>query len=89
MISASGADARSSVLTCKGRIDLAVIFADKVFLIEFKCNQRPDIALEQIRTKHYADPYRVSGKVIVLLGIEFSAAQRNIADWNIEKLKPT
>jgi hypothetical protein len=83
MVSASGADAQSSVLTNKGRIDLAVIFPEKVYIIEFKCNQSPEIALQQIRDKGYPEKDQRNGQTIFLVGINFSTETRNIADWKV------
>ena len=81
MVSASGITARSEVLTCKGRIDLLMAFDDRVYIIEFKCNQRADLAIEQIREKGYAAPYVQSGKKIILMGINFDTVSRNISEW--------
>ncbi|MBF0204021.1 MAG: AAA family ATPase, partial [Desulfamplus sp.] len=53
MVSASGVTARNEVLTCNGRIDLVIEFLDKIFIIEFKCNQSADAALEQILDRGY------------------------------------
>ncbi len=39
MVSASGVNARSQVMSCDGRIDLVMEFSDTVYVIEFKCNQ--------------------------------------------------
>ena len=85
-VSASGTDARSEVLTCDGRIDLVVEFADKVFILEFKCNQSADAALAQIREKDYAAPYRGTGKGIFLVGINFDTEARNISEWKGERI---
>ena len=88
MISASGADAQSSVLTMtsKGRIDLAVIFPEKIYIIEFKCNQSAETAIRQIQEKGYAEKYQRSGKTLILIGINFSPETRNIAEWNVVHL---
>jgi hypothetical protein len=83
LMSASGMAAQSSVLTCDGRIDLVLTFSDKVYIIEFKCNQSADIAIRQIQEKRYADPYQSGGKKIVLLGINFDPEKRNLAEWKI------
>ena len=83
MVSASGAEAQSSVLTCKGRIDLAVIFPEKIYVIEFKCNQNAETAIRQIREKGYAEKYQQSDKRLFLIGINFSTETRNIAEWNV------
>ncbi len=85
MVSASGANARSEVLTCDGRIDLAVHFPDKIYIMEFKCNQSPHTALQQIREKGYDHPYRRSGKKIILVGIDFDTETRNVAGWKVEQ----
>lgn len=85
MVSASGMDARSEILTCRGRIDLAVIFPDKVFLMEFKCDQDAKTGIQQIRNKGYAKPYLPSRKKVFLMGIDFSSQKRNLADWKVEE----
>ena len=85
MVSASGANVRSEVLTCDGRIDLVVHFPDKIYIMEFKCNQSPDAALQQIREKGYDHPYRRSGKKIILVGIDFDTETRNVAGWKVEQ----
>lgn len=84
MVSASGVDARSEVLTYKGRIDLMMEFSDKLYIIEFKCNQSARAGIRQIREKGYADPYRQSGKKIILMGINFDTEKRNVSEWLIE-----
>ncbi|MFP4031565.1 MAG: AAA family ATPase, partial [Desulfococcaceae bacterium] len=83
-VSASGAEARSEVLTCDGRIDLLVEFPDKVFILEFKCGQSAETALRQIREKDYAAPHRGGGRKIFLVGIDFDAETRNISGWKAE-----
>jgi len=82
-LTASGADALSELLTNRGRIDLAVSFPDKVYVVEFKCNQDAAAALAQIRAKGYAERYRARGKRVILLGINFSTALRNVAEWTV------
>jgi hypothetical protein len=83
LISASGLAAQSSVLTCDGRIDLVLTFSDKVYILEFKCNQSADIAIQQIQEKRYAAPYQSGDKKIVLIGINFDSEKRNLAEWKI------
>lgn len=85
MVSASaGAAARSEVLHYSGRIDMVVEFADRLYIIEFKCNQSADAALKQIHDRGYADMYRQSGKKLILLGVNFDADKRNVAEWRAE-----
>ncbi len=83
MVCASGVNAHSEVLTCKGRIDLVIEFPDKIDIIEFKCGQSAETALGQIWNKNYADWYQSSGKKIILVGINFDTEKRNVAGWKL------
>ncbi|MCP4403696.1 MAG: AAA family ATPase [bacterium] len=85
---ASGVDARSSVLTSRGRIDLTVVFPDIVYIIEFKCNQTAEKALQQIRKQGYAEKYQYGGRKPLLLGINFSPETRNIKEWKVSTQRP-
>jgi len=71
-------------LTNLGRIHAVVELPSAVYIIEFKMSTA-QIALDQIRAKQYNLPYRNGGKPIILLGIAFDAATRNIADWRVEQ----
>ena len=84
MVSASGVEVQTEILTSRGRIDLVVEFPDKVFVIEFKCNQKPQVGLQQIQDQGYAERYRQSGKRVFLMGLEFSTAQRNLVAWQVQ-----
>ncbi len=81
MVSASGANAQSEVLTCDGRIDLVIEFTDKIYIIEFKCNQSAETGIKQIRNKGYDQKFKQSGKKIILMGIDFDSEKRNVAEW--------
>ena len=69
-----------------GRVDMAVDFAGHVYLFEFKVvEQLPEgRALQQIKDKGYADKYRGQGKVIHLIGVEFSRDKRQIVGFEME-----
>jgi len=84
MICASGVNARSEIMTCKGRIDLLMEFQNKIYIIEFKCNQTSQKAIKQIVEKGYSDSYKHYGKKIILMGINFDTKTRNVSDWKIE-----
>jgi len=86
MLSASGVQVQTEVLTSEGRIDIAVESFDKVYVIELKCNQSADKALTQIKEKKYAEKYLASGKDIIIIGINFDTAKRAITDWKWEKV---
>ena len=82
-LTASGVDATSELLTSRGRVDLGVQFADKVYVFEFKCGQSAAVALAQIQARGYAERYRGSGRKIILVGINFDPATRNVAEWQV------
>ncbi len=83
MVSASGVNARSEVLTCDGRIDLVMEFSDKIYLIEFKCNQSAKVAISQIKEKGYDKRFKQTGKKIILMGINFDTKKRNLSEWEV------
>jgi len=84
MLFASGAQVHTEVLTSLGRIDLEVYFEDKIYIIELKCNQPVEKAIEQIREKNYFEKHKGSGKEILLMGINFDTEQRRIGGWKKE-----
>jgi len=71
-----------------GKVDMTVDFGGHLYLFEFKVvEQLPEgSALEQIKTKGYADKYRAQGKPIHLIGVEFSRQQRQIVAFDMETL---
>ena len=85
-LSMSGIDVRNEVLTSTGRIDLAIEFADRIYIMEFKCNQSSKDAIEQIKEKKYHEKYLHTGKEINLIGINFSTKKRNIDSWEVKKV---
>ncbi|MFW6017058.1 MAG: PD-(D/E)XK nuclease domain-containing protein, partial [bacterium] len=54
----------SELLTSEGRIDMLVETEKSIFIIEFKCNQSTEKAVEQIKEKNYADKFKIKGKEI-------------------------
>lgn len=86
MLSAAGVQARSEVLSSRGRMDMAVEFEDKVFLIELQCNQDAERAIRQILDRKYYEAYANSGREIFLMGINFDAEERTLTDWRCRPL---
>jgi hypothetical protein len=86
MVAASGVLVQTEVLTARGRMDMAVEFKDKMFVIELKCNQSAEKALRQIREKRYHEKYQQSGRKIYLLGINFNTKEKAITDWRLERV---
>ena len=81
MVSGAGVWTNSEVLTSEGRIDLAVEFKDRVYIMEFKCDQSSKEAIEQIKQKKYPEKYLHTGREISIVGINFSSDKKNIDDW--------
>ncbi len=77
----------AEVNTSRGRIDAVVKSKESIFIFEFKVNQTPQIALDQIKEKKYTDKYlteKQNGKSIFLLGVNFN--NKTEIDYLIEKL---
>ena len=85
---ALGLDVRVEDATSHGRIDMAVLYAGRVFLFEFKVVERQATgeALKQIKDRGYADKYRARGEPIHLVGIEFGRVERNVVDFEVETI---
>ena len=67
--------------TSHGRLDMAVMFNDNVYLFEFKVVELAGkgAAMAQLRSRGYADKYRHLGQPIHLIAVEFSRDGRNLA----------
>ena len=70
--------------TSQGRIDMTIETSDYVYIFEFKFEKSADEALQQIKDKNYAEPFRTSGKKIVLIGANFNHSIRNIDEYKVE-----
>ena len=80
---ALGYDCRVEDATNHGRIDMAVLLPERIYLFEFKVVELvPDgRALQQLKDKGYADKYRGHGLPITLIGVEFSREARNVVGF--------
>ena len=70
-----------------GRLDMAVLFNDNVYLFEFKVVEMASAgaAMAQLQERRYADKYRALGQPIYLIGVEFSKDTRNLAAFEVER----
>ena len=84
---AAGLDVRVEESTSQGRLDMAVLYHEQVYLFEFKMvDETPKgEAMRQLREKGYADKYRHPDRPIHLIGVEFSRQDRNIAAFAVER----
>ncbi len=70
--------------TAKGRIDIMMETDDTIYVMELKFNKSAEEALAQIETRHYADAFKMSGKKVVKIGLNFSVKDEvNSVEWKI------
>ncbi len=85
-----GIDIIAEDVTNKGRIDLTVKFEKYIYILEFKVTENikenENSALKQIKDKNYAQKYLTDGKDIFLLGIVFDKEEKNITQFDWEKV---
>jgi hypothetical protein len=74
----------SEVITNKGRIDTVLETDDLVVIFEFKMDSSPELALQQIHEKKYAERYGKKDKDLVLIGVNFDSAKRSISAYKVE-----
>ncbi|MCL0063042.1 PD-(D/E)XK nuclease domain-containing protein [Peptococcaceae bacterium] len=88
-LQALGIDIIGEDVTNKGRIDLSVFIDDKTYIIEFKVitsEKEKGTALKQVRERKYHEKYLEESKEIYLVGMEFSENERNIVNFEWERV---
>jgi Predicted AAA-ATPase/PD-(D/E)XK nuclease superfamily len=68
----------SEVHTKNGRADAIVFHENEIYCMEFKLNQSPEIALEQIQSRGYTERFNEKGIPIHYIGINFNSGQRKV-----------
>jgi hypothetical protein len=81
-----GIRVHSEVCTSDGRVDSLVETDTHVYILEFKLDESPKVALEQIKGKKYYQPYWLKGKTVVGVGVNFSGTTKNIDGWVAENI---
>ena len=69
--------------TSKGRADTIVVCDNYVYLFEFKMDQDAQTALDQINEKDYAGRFKMDGRKLIKVGVNFSSKEKNIVDWKV------
>ena len=69
--------------TSKGRADTIVINDKFVYLFEFKMDSDAQTALDQINEKDYAGRFKMDGRKLIKVGINFSSKEKNIVEWKV------
>ncbi len=78
-----GVRIHSEVCTAEGRIDSMVETDTHVFILEFKVDKSPEVALAQIQQKKYYQGMWLLGKPVIGIGVQFSSKTRNITHWSV------
>ncbi len=81
-----GIHVQAEVNSSDGRLDAIVQTPERIYIFEFKLFETAIDALNQIRVKDYAAPYRSLNKPIIGVGVQFSTEIKGIADWKSELL---
>ena len=81
-----GADVVVEDSTNLGRLDMAVRYAGRTYLFEFKVIEQSGVgsAMAQLKERRYADKYRGGDGPVHLVGVEFSSADRNVRTFEVE-----
>ncbi len=70
-----------------GRIDTIIETNEVIYIFEFKLNVSAEVAMKQIVDMKYYEPYLERGKTIMLIGVNFSTKEKNIADYVFKNLE--
>lgn len=80
----------SEVATSDGRIDMVINCPKTIYIMEFKYSPNDKdlskVALEQIKSKKYHQPYIIQQKPIVGIGCSFGEGTREITNYRDETL---
>lgn len=73
----------TEIRSARGRADAVVKTKEHIFVFEFKLNGSAEEALKQIDEKGYLIPYKLDGRNLVKVGVNFSKETRNIERYII------
>jgi hypothetical protein len=76
----------AEIHTNRGRINAVMEGKDWIYIFELKLDKSAHEALEQIKTKAYAEPYMHRQKAIYLIGLNFNSVERNLSGNVVEQL---
>lgn len=81
-----GLAVHTEVHSSKGRCDMQILTPKYIYIFEFKINESPEMALNQIHENNYHMPYRADKRTKFLIGANFLTKTRTIGSWLIEKV---
>ena len=80
-----GQYAKCEIHSAKGRADCILETNKFVYIFEFKVDKTAKEALEQIKTKGYALPFKSDERKIFKIGVNFDSKERLLNDWALEE----
>ena len=72
------------IRTPRGRVDIVIRTATKLYLLELKLDKSANTAMRQIDLKNYPERFALCGLPIVKVGINFDKEKRTLGEWRIE-----
>ena len=72
------------VRTPKGRVDMVLRSATRLYIVELKLNRSADVAMRQIDLKEYPKRFALCGLPVVKVGINFDMDTHTVKDWKVE-----
>lgn len=85
MMDLVGLETEAESATSDGSIDITVKTEDYIYVIELKYDGSAEKALQQIEEKKYDRKFRMDGRQIIRIGVNFSSKTRCIEDWKIKR----
>ena len=76
----------SEVNTHRGRMDAVVQTSTHIYILEFKLNKSTKEAIEQIKSRSYAQKYKNSGKNLLGIGINFNSETKDVENFEVVDL---
>ena len=72
------------VHTPKGRVDMVMRTATRLYLVELKLDAGAEAAMQQIDLKQYPERFALCGLPVVKVAISFDRETHNISSWEIQ-----
>ena len=72
------------VRTPKGRVDMVMRTATRLYLVELKLDAGAEAAMQQIDLKQYPERFALCGLPVVKVAISFDRETHNISSWEIQ-----
>jgi len=83
---AAGIKTTAEDMSNLGRSDIVIEFGDDIYILELK-RDSAEKALQQIKEKGYYKKFTGKDKNIYLVGLEIDDEQRNLVNYELEKIK--